>query len=248
MKRFFTIAVALLAAAGFGLAVSAASSGKKYVGGQRETRTVTVSNFSGIDASMGVDVVYTPSSSVSATVEAPSEIMPYVKVNQLGEMLNITISKEGNVGRGKNARVKVRFSAPVVNTYILSTGAEVKVKGAVDAGNRDMTIKASTGSELDIASVVCKDLVINADTGAEVDIDMVNANSVSAKANTGAEIDLSGKASSVDFKADTAGEIDADKLVASSGVAVANTSGTIECSVSGKFTNRTSTGGTVRNR
>lgn len=248
MKRIAIMAAALVAAAGLGVALTAGAVEKKNCGDSpRETRVVQVGNFSGIDASLNVDVVYTPSATVSATVEAPADVLPYVKVAQRGEMLNISMADR----KGKDHRcgkVRVFLTAPVVNTYILSTGAEVKVKGAVDAGNRNFSVRAETGSELDIASVTCNELIINAETGSDVDIDMVTARTVTAKAQTGSDIDLKGKAANVSLTAETGGEIDADKLEASSGTASASTAGVIECNVTGKFTNRTTTGGSVKNK
>lgn len=245
MKRIVILA-AVCAALGTGVVLAAgASDNKNCDNSRRVTRTVSVSNFSGIDASLGVDVVYTPSSVVSATVEAPEALMPYVRVDQRGEMLNITIAGDN---KGKMCgKVRVRLSAPLVNTYMVSTSAEVKVKGTVEAGNRNLTIKATTSGEVDIASVTCKDLIINADTSADVDIENVTARTVTATATTSGDIELKGETSVVTLTADTSGEIDASRLTAVSGTASANTSGTVECRVTGKFTNRTSTGGTVTN-
>lgn len=209
------------------------------------TRSVKVSNFSGIDVTTGIEVVYVPSSEVSASIQAPKNVIDRVKVSQLGEMLNISFNGKGGL-RTKD-KVKVTVSSPLVNTMRASAGAEIKCRSTIEAGNRNLTASASSGAEIDLIGVNCRNFEATASAGAEIDVNRLNCTAVAASSSAGAEIDLGGKASSVNLSASSGSQIDAASLVAESGSATASAGATIKCNITGKTQFTTSGGGNVKN-
>ncbi len=208
------------------------------------TRNVKVSNFSGIDASVGVEVVYVPSSTVSATVQAPAGKIDLVKVVQRGEMLNISLT-DGKALR--KTKVKVTVSSPLVNTFMASSGAEIKCRSTIDSGNRDVTVSATSGSEIELIGVNCKNFSAQVNSGAEVEVNRLTGSSANVEASSGGEVDLGGNVGSVSFSATSGASVDAGSLVAESGTCAANSGASVKCNITGKSSFTTAVGGTVKN-
>ncbi|MBD5316436.1 MAG: hypothetical protein HDS11_02025 [Bacteroides sp.] len=224
MKKslLFTIVAVLGVSICSGLAAFAAGKGP-------ETKNVAVKNFSGVNVSNAIEVVYTPGQNVSAVIEAPAAIMPYVHFDQRGEMLNISIRK--NNTNLRNCKVKVRLTSPLINTYVLSTASEVTVKGALDASNRDVSVTLSQASEIDFGTVSCRTFKVNGSGASSVDVDLlstgdlslglsgaskteidkVNTNTISATLTGASAVELEGvRASSVTVGASGASKAELD--------------------------------------
>lgn len=237
LNRFF--AAAALAALGFAGAMSLSA------GEPGTSRQVSVTNFSGIDVSSGIEVVYVPSSEVSAVIQAPKDKISRVKVVQRGEMLNISI--DGMRKAKSKGKVKVTVSAPLVNTFMASSGAEIKCRSTIDAGNRSVSATASSGAEIDLIGVNCRGFNASVSSGAEIDVNRLNCSNVAASASSGAEIDLGGSAQSVELSASSGASVDAGSLVAESGSASATSGSNVKCNITGKTKFTTSGGGSVKN-
>lgn len=215
------------------------------------TRSVSVTSFSGVNVSNGIEVDIYPSSEYSLTVTTDEAVQPKVKVTQRGEMINISMdnSDRGFFKRHRNVKVKVKMTAPVVNTVIASGAAEVEIKGKMNLGNRNMDIKATGASQVEINALACKSAKIIASGASQVEIDNLDASGdgVSVTASGASQVELEGMAGSVALGATGASKIDASGLTAHEGTANASGSSTIKCHVTGKFTQTSSGASSVRN-
>lgn len=246
MKKFLSLfAMSAMIAAGTMACHSRAANLNKV------TRNVSVTSFSGVNVSNGIEVDIYPSSEYSLTVTTDEAVQPKVKVTQRGEMINISMdnSDRGFFKRYRNVKVKVKMTAPVVNTVIASGAAEVEIKGRMNLGNRNMDIDASGASQVEINSLACRAAKIVATGASQVEIDNLDASAggVSVKASGASQVELEGTAGSVDLGASGASKIDASGLTAHEGAANASGSSTIKCHVAGKFKQTSSGASTVRN-
>lgn len=249
-SAIFAIAAVIVAGAGAFAAVDAAAARKPH-DVKFESRPVAVTNFSGVDVSHGIEVTYTPSETVSAEITAPASVMPYVRVDQRGEMLNIFIDNPS--GRKLSGNVKVRLTAPVVNTYRLSSGAEVKVRGLLAMGNRDLSVDLSSGAEVSFNRVECRNAAIGISSGAEVDfdkltcvnltgnlssaseldIDGLTVTNLTLEASSASSVELEGAATNVRLTATSASQIDAARLIANTGEINASSASGIKFNITG---------------
>lgn len=213
------------------------------------TRTVNVADFSGVNVDHAVEVDIYPSDKYSVTVTADEDVLGRVTVNRRGEMLNISLNEVQRLKRN-NYKVKVRIEAPVVNTVIASGASDVDIKRPMDAGRRDLVLKASGASQIDVNGVTCGSVKIEASGASDVEVEQISTSDgkVAVTASGASNVEIDGTAAEVVLGATGASAIKASKLNAQRGSADASGASSIICSVSGQFTQTTSGMSTVKNR
>lgn len=174
----------------------------------RENRKLQVTAFSGVNAGTGVEVRIVVGNSYKAVASGTPDALNHLDFSQAGEMLNISMKGSGNF-----SPVKVTLTAPYVNTVFVSSGAEVKIADVMDIPNRDMTVRTSSGAEVDISGVSCKTLNLTADSGSEIDIVSLKASTINMVTGSGADIDLNTVKSPVfNLKSDSGADISVKDL------------------------------------
>lgn len=176
------------------------------------THEVKVGDFNAIDASISIDVYYTPGQKTSVKVVTTERLMQYVRASVSDGTLKLTMSREysnGNKLRRKGDKVKVYVTAPSVNSFIASTSADIKCSAPL-TGMKKIRVEASTSGDVSLENVQADEAVLEASTSGDIDISVLMVSSLKADASTSGDISL-------------------DKLVADKASVSASTSGDMEC-------------------
>lgn len=223
-------------------------------------RSVTVGNFSGINASGHIEIEYRVGPQPSLRLVGDSREIAAVDVRLMGQMLNIDAPVAGEV--------KAYLYGPVSNTFILNSLAELDVESDLDLGNRTFSVRVGDKSSADFRSVSCGPATFSVSVMAEVEVDRLGSrsfnanvlgtaelsigaldtNAASATVSDNAELKIKGgTARSINFNASGISVVKASRLAAGSGQAMARDCSQIEVNVSGKFTSRSTDSASVSN-
>ena len=143
----------------------------------------TVSSFHGIEVGTGIELTLTGGNAEEVAVSAAStEFRDKIVTRVENGILKIHYeNKTGAVNKRKESKyLKAYVSYKTLDLLHASTGAEVKIEGALQSASLDM----------------------NANTGALINGE-VNVNTLKVNQNTGSRITLSGKAEKLDVVAET---------------------------------------------
>lgn len=185
----------LIAAAGAGLvAVSAASA-------FADEQSFNYSDFDGVAASAGVDVVLSQGS-FSVEAEGSERALDRLKIEKRGDTLHIS-RRSGNWNWGSSGRVTVSVSAPDYQSISASSGADVEGDG-LDL--RDLSISVSSGADVDLEGS-CEALSVSVSSGSDFDGEHLRCQTVTASASSGADANV-WAARSVVGNASSGGDID----------------------------------------
>ena len=111
-------------------------------------REVSISDFDEVSVSTGIRVVYTTGAKAKATIQAPDNIMEYVRVSNDGNELNIGLKHHnGSINFNGNFAVTVYISSRALH--------EVEKAAKID-------IDASSASSVNVSGIVAT--VVNGDT------------------------------------------------------------------------------------
>lgn len=142
--------------------------------------------FSKIDASEGLDVYLTKSTSSAVKVQADDNIQEFI----ITEIKNGTLYIHTSEAIGKANAKKVLVNFTTLNEINSSSGADIHTTNFIISD--DIVINASSGSDQNLA---------------------IKATTINCSASSGAEINLSGSATIIKTNASSGAEIDAEKLV-----------------------------------
>ncbi len=173
--------------------------------GKVQTKSVRVSNFTEIDASTGIRVIYTQGPLSDVKIKAPEKLLPMVKCKVSGSELTLGIQrKSGNFSMPREG-VEVTITAPNLRDIELSSGASFTVAGQL-APKGKLTIDCSSGAQVNIEQLKGSALEVDMSSGSQLNISEGSA--------TNASFDLSSAASAV-VKSFTASNVAADLSSAS---------------------------------
>ena len=227
------------------------------------TRQFTLGNFDEIDASR-VDVVYSVGTPGTATLNAPDNVIDYIKVKNDHGTLKLWVDNDVNINGRLNATLTV--SSRNINEITATLAAKVEVTtplvvdggldlegstsgsivlGVVKCEKADFDF--STAATVHVTSIICEGkLDIDASTSASITIDKAIASSLDADAATAASVKVAaGSVGKVDLEAATAGKV---KVAAdiTGGKASAATGGSVRTHVDKLSEKTTTTGGNVK--
>lgn len=199
MKNKFmkTIALILLTCIGF-IAAKAQNS-----------RSVTVTNFSSIGVSNGIDLYLTQGASESLTIKGDSQLIKDVVVEQKNGSVSIRYKEGINWSRlFRNESIKVYVTFKKLNGLSASGGSDVYSQNTI---NTDVfSVSASGGSDVALA-IACRDFQLNTSGGSDVKL-KGRANNMNLQASGGSDVDAYEFA--VDYaKVSTSGGSDANIYV-----------------------------------
>lgn len=171
-----------------------------------ETRTYDVAAFTGIEASSGIDVLFTTGSAQSVVVKNDNGDFDEVKVAvKNGQLVLSRKQKNWFLGGWKKRQsYLVTVTAPALDSIDASSGADVSGSGL--AGERvalsvssgaDITVEditaglvrlaSSSGSDLS-ASGTCEKVVADSSSGSDIDARDLRCQSAEADASSGSDI------------------------------------------------------------
>jgi hypothetical protein len=201
-----------------------------------------VGEFSGIQVSTGVNVVFKQEKPTSVKVIADSDKLQYVITKVEKGVLRIYIDNKGV----KNLRFKnlsVNVSSPRMDNIDISSGSNFSVVNSVSENN--ITIDASSGANVTGDFKISNKAGISASSGARIRAG-ITAGNITVKSSSGSNISLGGKAESGTIDVSSGALCKADELKLTNLETEATSGGNLTVNVSGKLKVRASSGGSVR--
>jgi len=161
MKRFITLLLVALAAT---FSLSAHTAMDDPASAQTETKTYSLSHFTGLDISSVFDVELTQASRFYVSVEAPDFIVPYLRVEKRDDRLVLALSElprdvNRRLGRG-NYRISARVSMPDLYSLRMSGASKLQSEGEFGS-NKSFTLRLSGASVLRSLSIRATEARIN---------------------------------------------------------------------------------------
>ncbi|PKF74690.1 DUF4252 domain-containing protein [Chryseobacterium sp. PMSZPI] len=201
-----------------------------------------VGEFSGIQVSTGVNVIFKQENPTNVKVIADADKLQYIVTKVENGVLRIYIDNKGMRNlRFKNLSVNV--SSPRMNTIDVSSGSNLTVVNSIEEKN--MNIDASSGSNITGNFKVSGSTNISASSGSNIRAGVTTGN-IKIDCSSGSNTSLSGKADSGTIDVSSGAMCKADDLKLSTLNAEATSGGDLSISVSDKLKVRASSGGSIR--
>lgn len=186
--------------------------------GNVQTEERSVSDFTKVKGSAGIDVYLTEGSENKVVVEADENLLEFIETSVEGGKLRIRSMQ--NIGRAKAKKVHV--------TYVKLT-----------------SIEASSGADV-IGNSVIKSESLNLDSSSGADLELeILSKEVFAETSSGSDMKLSGKATTLRAKASSGSDLNAKELLVASCNADASSGADIKVNVKERLNAEASSGGDV---
>jgi|GEM_PF-6167031 len=239
------LAVACMAAVAF--ACTAAKSDK-----QKDTTMVTVtrsvnSDFSKIDASTGMNVVYIQGSPRNILVEGRQCDIDLVDIYTKKGELNIERKKSESMnifGNKKSLKVKITVTAPEVNEFEVGTGSSISIPSLKT--NREIEIEVGTGGSLSGGTLEAPSTSVDISTGGSGSITSILSDDVTLDVSTGSSLTVAGSGNKISIDASTGSSVNASGFKAEEARVDASTGSTVKFYGKNAKVDK-STGSTVKN-
>lgn len=154
-----------------------------------QSRNVSVSNFSSIGVSSGIDLYLTQGTNESLTIKGDNDLIKDVVVEQKGTSINIKYKDGVNWSRlFKNQTIKVYVNYKTLKSLAASGGSDVYTQNLLKT--EALSVAASGGSDLKL-NLNCRDLSIATSGGSDVELKGSGEN-MNATASGGSDIDAFG--------------------------------------------------------
>lgn len=231
----------LIAALGIALILTAAEScsvsleGKtikpssKYV-----TKKIELSDISSIKSSTSIDVVYTQSKGKTyAEVYAPDNVIPYVKVQQKGDKLEVGYNFPKGQSFSINGKYEctVKVFAPEVTSFATASSSDITLATPLKT-NKDVTLTTSSSGNIDAGRIQCKNLNIQTSSSGDITIKDVTCRMLEASTSSSGDLEIdAAHCNQADFCSSSSGGCAVQSLVCADNVqAQTNSSGDIRLS------------------
>lgn len=161
-----------------------------------DTKTLTLKkSFSELEISAGVNIVYKPITSGTATVAITGDAkrIELIDVEIIGKTLNIS-PKPNTFGVRNGDRLKgvtITLTAPIINEIEASSGSSIRCNTAISAPNRKIDFEANSGASISFSSLNCKSIDIDASSGASISVKALHATKADIEVSSGASITVS---------------------------------------------------------
>jgi len=185
-----------------------------------------VASFHGIDVATGIELILTKGATEEVAVSASeSQFRDKIVTEVVNGILKIHYeTKSGAINKkNENKRLRAYVSYKSIDLLHVTTGAEVKVDGILEATSLDL--KANTGGLLKAE---------------------VNIGTLSVDQNTGSKITLSGKVDKLEAEGDTGSKFMGEDLVTITCFIKMSTGAGIHISVDKEMSVKADTGGYVK--
>lgn len=189
-----------------------------------DTRNYDVGNFSEIDASRGVKVIYEAGDGQSIIGESERGDLDRLIIKTEDNRLIVSRKNSGNwFGGGNRDKFTVRVTAPAISA-----------------------IDASSGSYVSATGVAGDTVELSASSGSTVDAGNVQGNRVSLDSSSGATLNAAGTCNEADAEASSGSSIVAQDLICSSVAADVSSGASINGHATASVRAEASSGGSIR--
>ncbi len=213
-------------------------SNSSYLNGEARN----VGDFSGIQMSTGVNVIFKQEKPTSVKVIADADKLQYIVTKVENGILKIYIDNKG-VRNLKFKNLSINVSSPRLDNIDVSSGSNLTVVNSIQEKN--MRIDASSGSNITGDFKVANAATISVSSGSNVRAG-ITAGNISIKSSSGSNMSLSGTANSGTIDISSGALCKADDLKFTSLETEATSGGNLSVNVSDKLKVKASSGGTVR--
>ncbi|MDQ1097862.1 DUF4252 domain-containing protein [Chryseobacterium camelliae] len=149
-----------------------------------------VPQFSGIQVSTGVNVVFRQEGQTSVKVIADADKLQYIITKVEGGILKVYIDNKG-VKNLKFKNISVNVSSPRLNEIKTSSGASFATLNTIE--EKDLVLDASSGSVIKGNFNISGAARVEASSGSDLKAD-INAGTITVKGSSGSSTSLSGEA------------------------------------------------------
>ncbi len=161
-----------------------------------DTKTLTLKkSFSELEISAGVNIVYKPIASGTATVAITGDAkrIELVDVQIIGKTLNISPKADrfGNHSGNKIKGVTITLTAPIISDIEASSGASIRCNTAISAPTKKFEFEAGSGASISFSSLNCKSIELDASSGASINIKSLHATRAELEVSSGATLKVS---------------------------------------------------------
>ncbi|NML68458.1 DUF4252 domain-containing protein [Chryseobacterium sp. RP-3-3] len=201
-----------------------------------------VSEFSGINISTGVNVVFKQESPTNVKVIADADKLQYVITRVENGVLKVYIDNKGQKNI-KFRNLSVNISSPRMDNIKVSSGANFRVVNSITENS--MSIDASSGANVKGDFKITNAVDIAVSSGSNIRLG-VTAGSVMVKASSGSNAAIEGKANSGIIDISSGALCKADELKLDELEAEATSGANLSVNVSRRLKVRASSGGLVK--
>lgn len=213
-------------------------SNSSYLSGEARN----VGEFSGIQVSTGVNVVFKQESPASVKVIADSDKLQYIITKVENGVLKVYVDNKGTK-KLKFKNLSVNVSSPRMDNIKASSGASFNVVNSIRENN--MVIDVSSGADVKGDFKISNTLDVGTSSGANIRAG-ITAGTVTIKASSGSDAAFEGKADSGTIDISSGATCKADNLRLDNLEAEATSGANLSVNVSVRLKVKASSGGTVK--
>lgn len=216
----------------------ASDNSTSYLNGENRN----VGQFSGLEVSSGIKVVFAQDNSTSVKVFADADKLHNVITKVENGILKITIDNKG----AKNLRFKnlsVNVSSPKIDKIKTSSGSNFTTVNEIRG--KEMTLDASSGSAVVGKFQISGVSNVEASSGSNIKIS-INSNKVLVRSSSGSGLTLEGNTNYVSIDASSGSSCKAEQLRANIGVVESTSGSSVSVNAKDELTVRASSAGSVR--
>lgn len=201
-----------------------------------------VGQFSALDVSTGVKVVFAQENNSSVKVFADSDKLQNVITKVENGVLKVYIDNKGT----RNLRFKnlsVNISSPKMDRIKTSSGSNLTIVNEING--KELTLDASSGSAIVGKFRISGTSNLEASSGSNVKA-TIDSDKVSVKASSGSSLTLDGNSDYIAIDASSGSSCKADQLRANIGIVESTSGSSASVNAKDKLTVKASSAGSVR--
>lgn len=213
-----------------------------------------VANFSKLNVSTGITVLYTISNSKSIQVETDSrEKLQYIKTEVEGETLKLYVNTDNDKNTNKKSKkrgwnngvnfkiLKVIVFGPNLKEIKANSSADVTIKNTNSSTNLNTDVSSSGSIS---GNFNCSNLFIDASSSGEF-FGKINATSIDLESSSSSDVNLSGKSTRIAIQASSSSSCNLENLAVETATIKANSSADVTITVSKSLTAKASSSASV---
>lgn len=222
-----------------------------------------VSDFSKLQVSNSIDVLYTVSDKISVKVETDDlEKLKYIKTEVSNGILKLYVDTKGakEINKDKSTSnkrsklknvswingvkfelLKITISGPNLESIKTSSSADVKIENTNTSTNLDIVVSSSGSIS---GNFNCTNATIASSSSGDV-IGNINANSVEIEAGSSSDVKLSGKTMKLDIKASSSANVNLKEFRVENAVIKASSSADVYIAVSNSLEAKASSSASI---
>lgn len=201
-----------------------------------------VGKFTGIEASAGVKVNFTQSSSQKVVVDTDPGMLQYIVTKVENGNLKIYIDSKGK-NRLNIRKILVSVDAPHLQTIRTSSGASFSTLNTIKENSFE--VSASSGSTLNADLAAGSNITAETTSGASMKIN-VEASNLIFSGNSGSSTVIVGKANKASFEMSSAATCNAQNTIVQNVEVDATSGSSVKVNASKYLNSQTSSGASVR--